>query len=123
MTTREAHGINDHVESERVFVFVAYVLHLAGSVVGLPSIAGLVVNYLKRSEAGELLATHHAWMIRTFWWAAAWLVVGWITRLVLIGWAVLALTWIWFVYRHVLGLIRLANGDSMVDPMSRSMAY
>ncbi|HEU4619533.1 MAG TPA: hypothetical protein VFV10_15965 [Gammaproteobacteria bacterium] len=120
MTTREADGLNDDVESERIFVFVAYVLHLAGSFVALPSIAGLVVNYLKRSDAGDLFATHHAWMIRTFWWALAWFLIGFFTKPV--GWAVLALAWIWYVYRQLLGLIRLANGDSMVDPMSRSMA-
>jgi uncharacterized membrane protein len=120
MTTREAHRLDDDVESERIFVFVAYVLHLAGSVMLLPSLAGLGFNYLKRRSACDPLATHHAWMIRTFWWAASWLVIGWITKPV--GWAVLALAWIWFVYRQLLGLIRLANGDSMVDPMSRSMA-
>lgn len=120
MTTREVHRLDGEVESERVFVFVAYLLHLAGSVMALPTIAGVVVNYMKRSSGCELLATHHAWMIRTFWWAAAWVVIGWLTKPV--GWAVLALTWIWFVYRQLLGLIRLANGDSMVDPMSRSMA-
>lgn len=122
MITREADGLDDDLESERTFVLVAYVLHLVGSIAGVPSIAGLVVNYVKRSEAGELLATHHSWMIRTFWWAAAWIVIGWITRWVLIGWLVLGLTWIWYVYRHVLGLIRLANGDPMVDAMGHSMA-
>jgi uncharacterized membrane protein len=120
MTTREVHRLDGEVESERIFVFVAYLLHLAGSVMALPTIAGVVVNYMKRSSGCELLATQHAWMIRTFWWAAAWVVIGWLTKPV--GWAVLALTWIWFVYRQLLGLIRLANGDSMVDPMSRSMA-
>ena len=34
MTTREADGLSAEVESEKTFVLVAYVLHLAGSMLG-----------------------------------------------------------------------------------------
>lgn len=101
------------VDSERGVVLVAYVLHLIGSVTGLVSLIALVLNYLKRNEVDPLLGSHHAWMIRTFWWALPWVLLGFMTKVVLIGWLILGLVWLWYVYRHILGLIRLANGEAM----------
>ena len=60
------------VENERTFVLISYVLHLLGSVAGLTSIVGLVLNYLKRRGNDDSFDSHHAWMIRSFWWAVLW---------------------------------------------------
>ncbi|MBN1239598.1 MAG: hypothetical protein JXB36_13925 [Gammaproteobacteria bacterium] len=113
MTTQRSESVSGNVESDRAFTLFAYVLHLVGSVTALPSIVALVLNYLKREDSGAQLNTHHRYMIRTFWWALAWVVIGWITTVVLIGWVVLGLVWLWYLYRHVRGLIHLANGEPM----------
>jgi uncharacterized membrane protein len=55
--------------------WVAYVLHAIGYLSGLmwPAIAGLIVNYVKRGGAqAGFIASHHAWMIRTFWYGLLW---------------------------------------------------
>lgn len=101
------------VESERTLVLVSYVLHLVGSIAGVTSIIGLIVNYVKRGQYDELFDSHHAWMIRTFWWAMLWVVIGCITVLILIGWAILFVVWVWYIYRHVRGLIAFLNGQPM----------
>lgn len=111
--TERFESLGANVESERTLVLVAYVLHLIGSVAALPSIAALILNYLKRNDSGEFLGTHHEWMVATFWWALLWVVIGWLTTVVLVGWLVLGVTWLWYVYRHLLGLVRLANGEAM----------
>ncbi|HEX6994007.1 MAG TPA: hypothetical protein VF339_07645 [Gammaproteobacteria bacterium] len=110
---QHSQSVGANVESERATVLLAYVLHLIGSVSAIPSLIGLLLNYLKRGDVDERLASHHGWMIRTFWWALLWVVVGWVTTILLVGWLILGLVWLWYVYRHVLGLIRLANGESM----------
>lgn len=110
---QHSHSVDANVESERATVLLSYVLHLIGSVAMIPSLVGLVLNYLKRNEVEELLATHHRWMIRTFWLVLAWAAVGGLTTVLLIGWLILAVVWLWYVYRNVLGLIRLANGEAM----------
>lgn len=114
MTTDSSQSFSGNVESDRALTLFGYVLHLIGSVTALPSLAALVLNYLKRDDSGDLLNTHHRYMIRTFWWALLWLLIGWVTTLVLIGWAILGLVWLWYLYRHVLGLVRLANGEPML---------
>jgi uncharacterized membrane protein len=100
-------------QSERTVVLAAYVLHLVGSVAGVTSIIGLILNYVRRRQFGEPYTSHHEWMIRSFWWALLWLVIGLITSFIFIGYAVCAIAWIWYVYRHVRGIIALVNGESM----------
>ncbi len=100
--------------SNRTMALVAYILHLCGAMFALPSIAGLVVNYLSRRGYGDLARSHHEWMIRTFWWALLFFVIGWLTRWVLgIGWAVIFATWAWYVYRHIRGLVALVNDQPL----------
>jgi uncharacterized membrane protein len=101
------------IESSRTVVLIAYGLHLFGAIIGLPSIIGLIVNYVERTRYGGLTDSHHRWMIRSFWWALLWIIVGGITTFILIGWLILGLAWLWYVYRHVRGLIVLLDGRSM----------
>lgn len=101
------------VESERSMALVAYVLHLMGAIAGITSIVGLALNYVWRRHGVEPFGSHHSWMIRTFWWALLWIAIGFALKLVLIGWAVVALGWLWYIYRHVRGLINLINGRRM----------
>ena len=99
------------IRSERTVPLIAYILHLIGSVTGLISIAALIVNYVRANQYAE--ASHHRWMIRTFWWTVVWFVIGWLTRFMGIGWVICFAAWAWYVYRHVRGLVALANGESM----------
>jgi uncharacterized membrane protein len=101
------------LESERSLALVAYVLHLVGAIAGVTSIIGLILNYVRRDTYGGMYDSHHGWMIRSFWWAIVWIVVGCITLWMLIGWAILFAVWVWYIYRHVRGLIALVNGESM----------
>jgi uncharacterized membrane protein len=101
------------VEGDRTLAIVAYVLHLVGAVAGLTSIVGLIINYVKSDRYDELLDSHHAWMIRSFWWALLWCVIAFDTIVILIGWAILFGVWVWYNYRPVRGLIAFLNADPM----------
>jgi uncharacterized membrane protein len=94
-------------------VLVAYILHLVGAVAGITSIVGLIINYVNRDRHDEVLDTHHSWMIRSFWWALLWGLIGIVTIIILIGWVILFVVWVWYIYRHVRGLIALTNGEPM----------
>jgi uncharacterized membrane protein len=106
-------GERTSVEGDRTLVLVAYVLHLVGAIAGLTSIIGLIINYLKRGHNEGLFDSHHSWMITSFWWALLWVVIGFITLFIVIGWPILFLAWLWYIYRHVRGLIALINGEPM----------
>lgn len=101
------------VESDRTLALVAYALHLFGAIAAIPSIVGLVINYVKRDGYDELFDSHHAWMIRSFWWAILWCVLGLVTLVIGVGVVLLVLAWLWYIYRHVRGLIALLNGEPL----------
>jgi uncharacterized membrane protein len=86
---------------------------------GLPSIAAVIMNYLKRSEVrGTWLDSHFTWQIRTFWYALLWTVLVFVASaplmLVLVGFATAAigvfLIGLWIVYRVLRGWLALKDG-------------
>jgi len=101
--------MQDVYANQRLWVIACYVLHLLGALFGLPSIAALVINYVRLDVALPDLATHHRWMIRTFWWALLWSVIAALTWIFVVGMVIAGLVWVWWMYRHIRGLLRLAD--------------
>jgi uncharacterized membrane protein len=90
---------------------LVYGLQAVSLVVGVTSIAGVIVNYLKRREvAGTWLESHFDWQIRTFWLSLLWGLAGLATAAFLVGFLVLLVTAVWFVYRVVKGWTDLNEG-------------
>ena len=87
---------------------------------GLLSIIPVIFNYLKRPDAeGTLAYSHHGWMIRSFWWYAIWIALGWVIVVftlglgIVVAWPIWALAWLWKAYRLLRGLIDLNNNKAM----------
>ena len=86
-----------------------------GFVFGLPSLAAVFLNYLKRGDVnGTWLESHFRWQIRTFWYGLLWGVLGAITTLIVIGWAILFADCVWIIYRLVKGWLNLNDNKPMV---------
>ena len=100
-------------QEQRTWAIVFYVLHLFGAVLALPSILALVLNYVLRKDVSPEVRSHHDWMIRTFWWSLAWTVVTCVLYITILGIPLAALLgfgiWVWWMYRHIRGLVRLAD--------------
>src|SRR5215213_9329785 len=88
-------------------------------VFGLPSIIAVIMNYVRRGEArGTYLGSHFRWQLRTFWFAALWIVVVAVLSLpltvVLVGfvtfWLGVVAVGIWVVYRVARGWLKLRDG-------------
>lgn len=99
--------------SDNAAALIAYVLHLIGAVTALPSLIALVINYVKRGDGSPIADSHHAWMIRSFWWALLWWIIGALTWIFLIGMAIIGLSWLWYLYRHLRGLLALLDDRPM----------
>lgn len=103
----------------------AIVLGIAGAatVIGsflgsLPSIAAVILNYVKRGDArGTWLESHYRWQIRTFWFALLWLLIALLLILTLVGvpvgFGILIAVTLWLIYRIARGWLRLLDGRSM----------
>ncbi|MFO1415211.1 MAG: hypothetical protein U1F10_15170 [Burkholderiales bacterium] len=106
---------------------IGAVLEIARSGIAAPApfltligIVAVIVCYVKRDDAaGTWVASHFAWLIRTFWWSLAWGAIGWILfwlgiigsililPLALVG--IAAAIWIvcaiWVLYRVIRGYL------------------
>src|SRR5262245_34632243 len=88
---------------------------------GLPSIAAVILNYVKRGDArGTWVASHYRWQIRTFWFTLLWALIGWALVITIIGVVVgvpilIALT-LWLIYRIGCGWLRLRDRRPMYAP-------
>jgi len=126
-------GDTEPLPSVMTVANVVYALHTLAIVVGiagtattvigsflgsLPSIAAVIMNYVKRSDArGTWVDSHYRWQIRTFWFALVWAITGWVLIFTLIGAPVglvvlIALT-LWLIYRIGRGWLRLRDRRAM----------
>ena len=87
---------------------------------GWPSIIGLILNYVKKSEVrGTWLESHFRWQIRTFWFGLLWIflcicfIVMTLGIGIIIAWLPMAIVGIWFVYRVARGWLALNDQRPM----------
>ena len=91
-------------------------------VFGVPSIIAVIINYIYRNGTrGTFLESHFRWQIRTFWFAALWIVIGGVVLvtlfIVLIGIPIAWMIWIaaglWVIYRVARGWLTLQDRKPM----------
>ena len=87
----------------------------AAAILGFPTnIAAIIVNYVKRDDVvGTLYESHFRWQMRTFWVTLLWGFIGVILCFVVVGFFVLGILYIWYIYRIVKGWLRLTEGKAM----------
>ena len=98
-------------ESDYTFIVIAYVL-MGASIftAGLVSVVGLIMAYIKREEVkGTYLESHCKWIIETFWISFGVGALGVMLSFVFIGIPILFGVAIWFIYRVVMGAIRISE--------------
>jgi uncharacterized membrane protein len=101
---------SDRIDSLKNMAMAVYVLNLLAFFNGVTAIFGAIIAYVKQNDAaGTVYASHFQQQLRVFWIALVAAVVGWVTVWILIGWPILLVLGLWYLYRNVSGLIRLAN--------------
>lgn len=104
----------EQLASLKQLTMVIYVLYALSAFTGFTGIVAIIINYIKREDtAGTLYASHFTWQIRTFWWSLVWGVLGFATLLVGVGFLILAIDGIWFLYRIVKGFLNWNDGKPM----------
>jgi uncharacterized membrane protein len=101
---------SDRIDSLKNMAMAVYVLNLLAFFNGVTAIFGAIIAYVKRNDAaGTVYASHFQRQLRVFWIALSVAIVGTITVWILIGWPILLVLGLWYLYRNVNGLVRLAN--------------
>jgi uncharacterized membrane protein len=81
---------------------------------GWPSIIAVIINYVKRGEAGgTFLESHFRWQLSTFWRALLSMIVAVLLFVTIIGipfgWLLIVATGLWVLYRIARGWLALAD--------------
>ena len=77
-------------------------------VFGIPSIVAVILNNVNQANSrGSFLESHFRWQIRTFWFAAMWILIGAVLFVTIIG---IPLAWILFVSAGIWVIYRVARG-------------
>ena len=97
---------------------VVYILYLVSLVVGITALVGVIIAYVKIDTSDPVLASHYRFQIRTFWMSVLYWVVGCVLVLVVIGFAVLAWWFIWYLIRNIKGLLALNENRPIANPAS-----
>ena len=103
-------------DDQKNLVLLVYILQTLSFVIGVTSIAGVIVNYLKRDAVrGTWLESHFRWQIKTFLYILLGYGIGLILVVVLIGWLVMLATTIWYIYRIIKGWLAYSDGRELPD--------
>ena len=136
MTLKERINMNYAIDrdSNRTLTLILYVLYIIAIFSGgLLAIVALVINYIKRDDVrGSIVESHFTWQIRTFWWYLIWNIIAFVPFLFLFFTGenvdvfadvaliantfcllVVGISWLWIVYRAILGMIRLNDHQPM----------
>lgn len=99
-------------------VQLIYALYLAGFVIGITPIIGIVFAYINRGKAGGWLESHYTYAIRTFWIGVLYSAISFILMFVIIGMLGFIVTAVWTIIRCVVGLQKVSRGEAIADPQS-----
>ncbi len=105
----------EQLKSLKDLTQVVYILYALSYFTGITAIVGIIINYVKLDDvAGTWLESHFRWQIRTFWFGMLWAVLGAITLVFVVGFAILFANFCWVVYRIVKGWLSLSENKPMV---------
>jgi uncharacterized membrane protein len=113
MAQTEYAAYDSKTPADRTIMNVLYGLHtVAPFTLWSLSLVALVINYIRRSDEHDpVYASHHSYMISTFWWTMLWLALTsplWLLMIFpgAVAWTIVG---IWYVYRCVRGWLRFTD--------------
>ena len=110
---------DDRLEELRKYAYSVYILQALGFLLPITPVIGLIINYIKDEDVrGSWLESHFRWQKATFWYGLLWILLGVLTAWIGIGYLVLWLLPIWFIYRIARGWIYLVDGKEMYPQLA-----
>lgn len=97
------------MQNSRQMATISYWLYILGMVLPICHLAGIVLAYIYRDDAkGTYLESHYTYLIRTFWIGFLYSCIAFILFIVLIGYFLLLLIYVWLLVRAAKGLKALS---------------
>lgn len=94
-------------KEHKAHALISYILLSIGLFTAIPLLIGAIWAMIKKNGAiGSIYHSHLVNVTRTFWWSLLWTIIGAILTPFIIGFAILAIAWVWALYRTIDGLAK-----------------
>ena len=104
-------------ETARQVGLTAYILYGVSVVMPPVALAAVFFAHYKRPHVeGTFIESHLTWLIRTFWLTLVFGIIGAVLTIVLIGFLILFVAGVWYVFRVVKGFVVFNDGKPLADP-------
>jgi uncharacterized membrane protein len=102
----------------RTWAMIVWGLYIASYFTAfITGIVGVVIAYIKRDElAGTPFESHMTSAIRTFWISLIGYILSGVLMVVLIGFLLIAVVFVWQLFRTIRGIVRAIDGRPIEDP-------
>ncbi|GAB6855063.1 DUF4870 family protein [Asaia astilbis] len=104
-------------ERAKRWAWTVHILFVASFFFGITSIPGVIVAYFKRGEArGTIYESHFTYAIRTFWLGLCGAIIAGVLCLILVGYVLFGLLFIWWLIRVIRPIIALVDESAIRKP-------
>ena len=95
---------------------IIYFIYLAGLIIPIAHLVGVVMAYINRGDGPPWLETHFRYQIRSFWIFFLYCVIGSLLAGIGIGLLILLAAYVWFIIRCAKGLKFLSSEQAVPNP-------
>lgn len=97
-------------DEAKTHALIAYALMLVGLFTVVFWFVGGIWAMVKKSDvSGSRFDDHYTNLITTFWWGIFWAILGGLLCLIMVGYVVLFVLFVWVLYRLIKGLAKLTS--------------
>lgn len=97
-------------DEAKTHALIAYGLMLVGLFTVVFWFVGGIWAMVKKSDvAGSRFEDHYTNLISIFWWGIFWAILGGLLSLIIVGYFMLFVLFIWLLYRLIKGLAKLTS--------------
>jgi len=93
-------------------VLLVYILYVLSFFLGgITALVGALIALANKENSTDFEKSHFRFQFRLFMWGLLWFSIGFITSYILIGFAILAVWFVWTVYQLIVGWSAYSRGE------------
>ena len=102
--------------SLQTIAYIVYLCQALSFLFGITAVVGIIINYLRFSEAKNTwMESHFVWQQRTFWIGLGVAIIGCVFIFIGVGFLILAINVVWIIYRVIKGFLLLSRNQPITS--------
>ena len=110
--------IKQYLDPGKKNLILIYILYFFGTIVPILPIIGAVFAFVNKTTSNELYRSHYIFVFRSFIFGILGFVIGFITMLIVIGFFINIIVFVWLIVRSIFALQYLLFDEPHPNPMT-----